>query len=496
MGGHPKAACKRKAPLLDDCAIVPLPQDGDCFYKCIARAYASAGLSASDEANETKLNDKENEVKRLRRCVSRRVDDGVFAQFAVAHQAGLDDYAFMRRLPDAAALRVKLCVSGAESGATRCVWANEFEIATLCDVLELTALIVDEAAPEHSQFVVIPGRDDRRRLQRRCYVVLLRTERAHYNLAAFDDRSLFEGLAQVPKHVRDTFGLPAADRRAAPRAPRSRRGPPQSPLSPVLEPVPFSDNDAEPSACPGCGRTFSSVRARSAHQGQSPRCRQGAVARRSTTAQPKATTRKATPRKKPEAPPAPSPAAAARPKRARRAAAPFPVDTLVEARWRNGRVYYPAVVVATVTGDKKITVKYADDGSTETLPVTRVREMAPRRRSVVTPAPALPAAPARKPGAAFRAFEERWERRASRKRSAAAEAQLLAKYGGREFRDDDGAYVICPDNLEWCGGEWTVLARKKQASKRTEEEYEGYVVNVQLRRMIARVLPTGAVQRK
>merc|ERR1719352_274914 len=61
------------------------------------------------------LNDKENEVKRLRRCVSRRVDDGVFAQFAVAHQAGLDDYAFMRRLPDAAALRAKLCVSGAES---------------------------------------------------------------------------------------------------------------------------------------------------------------------------------------------------------------------------------------------------------------------------------------------------------------------------------------------------------------------------------------------
>ena len=145
MGG----ARKRKAPLIEDCAVVPLPQDGDCFYKCIARAYASAGLSASDEANEIMLNDKENEVKRLRRCVSRRVDDGVFAQFAVAHQAGLDDYAFMRRLPDAAALRAKLCVSGAESGATRCVWANEFEISTLCDVLELTALIVDESAAEN-----------------------------------------------------------------------------------------------------------------------------------------------------------------------------------------------------------------------------------------------------------------------------------------------------------------------------------------------------------
>ena len=65
MGG----ARKRKAPLIEDCAVVPLPQDGDCFYKCIARAYASAGLSASDEANEIMLNDKENEVKRLRRCL-------------------------------------------------------------------------------------------------------------------------------------------------------------------------------------------------------------------------------------------------------------------------------------------------------------------------------------------------------------------------------------------------------------------------------------------
>ena len=79
MGG----ARKRKAPLIEDCAVVPLPQDGDCFYKCIARAYASAGLSASDEANEIMLNDKENEVKRLRRCVSRRVDDGVFARRAI-----------------------------------------------------------------------------------------------------------------------------------------------------------------------------------------------------------------------------------------------------------------------------------------------------------------------------------------------------------------------------------------------------------------------------
>ena len=55
--------------------------------------------------------------------------------------------------------------------------------------------------------------------------------------------------------------------------------------------------------------------------------------------------------------------------------------------------------------------------------------------------------------------------------------------------------MISTDNLEWCDGEWTVLAqRKKRKSKK--EEYEGYCVNAQLRKMIARSLPAREVQRK
>ncbi len=178
--------------------------------------------------------------------------------------------------------------------------------------------------------------------------------------------------AQVPKHVREMFGLPAADRRATPRAPRSRRGPPMSPRSPALELPP-----------------------------------------------------RQSPRRKPEA------------------------------------------------------------------------KATPRKKAKVEAPPPPAAAPAKKKPP-FRAFEERWERRATHKRSAAAEKQLLAKYGGREFRDDDGAYVISTDNLEWCDGEWTVLASKKRApsKKQRKEEYEGYCVNAQLRKMIARSLPAREVQRK
>ena len=117
----------------------------------------------------------------------------------------------------------------------------------------------------------------------------------------------------------------------------------------------------------------------------------------------------------------------------------------------------------------------------------------PRKKAKAEAPPPQPAAKKKQP---FRAFEERWERRATHKRSAAAEKQLLAKYGGREFRDDDGAYVISTDNLEWCDGEWTVLAQKKRRSSKKKEEYEGYCVNAQLRKMIARSLPAREVQRK
>ena len=125
------------------------------------------------------------------------------------------------------------------------------------------------------------------------------------------------------------------------------------------------------------------------------------------------------------------------------------------------------------------------------------KEATPRKKAKAEAPPPPAAAPAKKKPP-FRAFEERWERRATHKRSAAAEKQLLAKYGGRELRDDDGTYVISTENLEWCDGEWTVLAQKKRApsKKQRKEEYEGYCVNAHLRKMIARSLPARDVQRK
>eukprot|EP00629_Pelagomonadales_sp_RCC1024_P013144 CAMPEP_0119285672 /NCGR_PEP_ID=MMETSP1329-20130426/32621_1 /TAXON_ID=114041 /ORGANISM="Genus nov. species nov., Strain RCC1024" /LENGTH=193 /DNA_ID=CAMNT_0007286387 /DNA_START=221 /DNA_END=799 /DNA_ORIENTATION=+ len=177
------------------CSIVKLQQDGDCFYRAVAIAYESSGLCAAAEAREDEFEPDEAQVLRLRRCVSRRVDDGVFDTFAMLHAAGLDDFAFMRRLPDAAALRAKLCVSGAASGATRCVWANDFEITALCEALGMTALIVDAgAASDRGRYVVMPPASARADAQARTYVLFLRTERCHFDLGVYGDLALFEGL--------------------------------------------------------------------------------------------------------------------------------------------------------------------------------------------------------------------------------------------------------------------------------------------------------------
>ena len=168
------------------CEIVELPQDGDCFYEAVNRAYSSSGLCAASEASEAASEPSESAVKRLRRCVSKHVDESVFDDFAMLYTAGLDDYSFMRRLPDAKALRARLCVSGAESGTNRCVWANDFEITTLCEVLKLTALIVDAEATEEGRFVALPPLSSRGDARSRCYVVLLRSDRHHFNLGAFE----------------------------------------------------------------------------------------------------------------------------------------------------------------------------------------------------------------------------------------------------------------------------------------------------------------------
>ena len=73
----------------------------------------------------------------------------------------------------------------------------------------------------------------------------------------------------------------------------------------------------------------------------------------------------------------------------------YPVETLVEARFQGGDVFYPALVVAVRDGGRTLDLKYTDGDSEERVPLDFVRPLAARQRSA--PAAAVPDAPAPAP---------------------------------------------------------------------------------------------------
>ena len=58
-------------------------------------------------------------------------------------KAGLDDYKFMSGVGSLKELQDQLMIPGSKVGAKNCLWANEFQIRTVCDVLSICCLILD-----------------------------------------------------------------------------------------------------------------------------------------------------------------------------------------------------------------------------------------------------------------------------------------------------------------------------------------------------------------
>ena len=82
----------------------------------------------------------------------------------------------------------------------------------------------------------------------------------------------------------------------------------------------------------------------------------------------------------------------------------FAVEALVEARFRGGDVFYPALVLVVRDGGKTFDLKYTDGDFEEGCRCTSCgRSRARRRTPVSAPAPAPPAPPARKRKPAKRA---------------------------------------------------------------------------------------------
>ena len=84
----------------------------------------------------------------------------------------------------------------------------------------------------------------------------------------------------------------------------------------------------------------------------------------------------------------------------------YPVETLVEARFQGGAVFYPALVVAVRDGGRTLDLKYTDGDSEERVPLDLVRPLAARQRSA--PAAAVPEGPPAAPTSKPEAAAPRW----------------------------------------------------------------------------------------
>ena len=133
---------------------------GDCFYEAISVAFKSIGVDVRDSAGVTAETD-DSESMALRRTAAMAVSEEVFQNFQMFHEAGLPDFSFMRRCKSVEDLRHRLLVSGAETSAGVCVWANEFEMGVICDALDMVCLIIDfQARDTQSRFVSVGKKEN------------------------------------------------------------------------------------------------------------------------------------------------------------------------------------------------------------------------------------------------------------------------------------------------------------------------------------------------
>ena len=96
---------------------------GDCFYDAISSAFSSVDIDVRDSAKIT-AEPGDSESMALRRTAAMAVSDETFQTFKMFHEAGLPDFNFMKRCKTSEDLKNRLLVSGKETSAGTCIWAN------------------------------------------------------------------------------------------------------------------------------------------------------------------------------------------------------------------------------------------------------------------------------------------------------------------------------------------------------------------------------------
>ena len=119
-----------------------IASNGDCFYLAVVEAFLMNGDDVRNNENVVK-EDGDDGVLALRRTASVAVTEEMFQNFRLYQEAGLEDFQFMDNMNSVQEVRDLIMVSGLKVGSKKCLWANEFEIRTVCEALDICCLILD-----------------------------------------------------------------------------------------------------------------------------------------------------------------------------------------------------------------------------------------------------------------------------------------------------------------------------------------------------------------
>ena len=116
----------------EDFALHHLLPNGDCFYEAVAHA-----LSTDQDQQHRTPSD-------LRAIVANSLTEETMELFRMTHEAGVGGFEFMRKISDLDTLKERHLISGRDTSAGTCIWANDYAISTISTHLRVCLHILDE----------------------------------------------------------------------------------------------------------------------------------------------------------------------------------------------------------------------------------------------------------------------------------------------------------------------------------------------------------------
>ena len=124
----------------EDFALHHILPNGDCFYEAVSYA-----LSTDHDSNDGSPSAQaQTTPSDLRAVVANSLTEETMGLFRMTHEAGIGGFEFMRKISDLDTLKERHLISGKDTSAGNCIWANDYAISTIATHLRVCLHIMDE----------------------------------------------------------------------------------------------------------------------------------------------------------------------------------------------------------------------------------------------------------------------------------------------------------------------------------------------------------------